>query len=292
MGASRIAIFVLLGIALVGFGACAFTVDEREYALKFKFGAIVRSDYDSGLHFKWPFVNNVVKLPKYILTIDTPPEEVITAEKKTVFVDFFLKWQIVDPDTYYISTGGGREDMAALRLTEIVKGSLRSEFAKRTVQEVISVQRAGLMDDMLIAASATANELGVELVDLRVKRVEFNQDVQGSVFDRMRQERLRIATDLRAKGKEEAEELKAIADRQVIVIEAEAYRESQKIKGEGDARAADIYAQAFSQDEEFYSFYRSISAYKTALGRSGDLLVIESDSDFLRYLNDSQGGNN
>ncbi|MEL7539043.1 MAG: protease modulator HflC [Pseudomonadota bacterium] len=289
MGASRIGILLAAGIALVIFGACAFTVDEREFALKFKFGQIVRSDYEPGLHFKIPVANNIVKLPKQILTIDNQPEEVITAEKKTVFVDFFLKWRIVEPVKYYVSTGGGREENARFRLTEIIKGSLRSEFAKRTVQEVISVQRTGLMDDMLTAAAETANEIGVELVDLRVKRVEFNPDVQDSVFSRMRQERFRIATDLRSKGKEEAEELKAIADKQRIVIEAEAYREAQKIRGEGDARAAEIYADAYSQDAEFYAFYRSIQAYKNSLGRSGDLLVIEPDSDFLRYLNDSQG---
>ena len=289
MGASRIAILIIAGVALIGFGACAFTVDEREHALKFKFGQIVRADYQPGLHFKLPIANNIVKLPKQILTIDTPPEEVITAEKKTVFVDFFLKWRIVEPVKYYVSTGGGLEDNAKNRLSEIIKGSLRSEFAKRTVQEVISVQRSGLMDDMLLGASNTANELGIELVDLRVKRVEFNPDVQGSVFERMRQERLRIATDLRSKGKEEAEELKAIADKERIVIRAEAYRESQKIKGEGDARAADTYAQAFSQDPEFYAFYRSIEAYRRSLGRSGDLLVIAPDSDFLRYLKSSQG---
>lgn len=289
MGAVRIAILIFAGVALIGFGACAFTVDEREYALKFKFGRIVRADYEPGLNFKIPIANNIVKLPRQILTIDSPPEEVITAEKKTVFVDFFLKWRIVEPVKYYVSTGGGLEDNAANRLTEIIKGSLRSEFAKRTVQEVISVQRSGLMDDMLIAASATANEIGIELVDLRVKRVEFNEDVQGSVFERMRQERLRIATDLRSKGKEEAEELKAIADKQRIVIEAEAYRESQKIKGEGDARAAEIYADAYSKDPEFYAFYRSIEAYQTALGNSGDLFVIQPDSDFLRYLKNAQG---
>ncbi|MEM8984517.1 MAG: protease modulator HflC [Pseudomonadota bacterium] len=288
MAASRIGILLVVGLALVGFGLCAFTVDVREHALKFKFGQIIRADYEPGLHFKIPVVNNIIKLPKRILTIDSTPEEVITAEKKTVLVDFFLKWRITDPVRYYVSTSG-IEDNAKNRLTEIIKGSLRSEFAKRTVQEVISVQRSGLMDDMLTAGEETANELGVELVDLRVKRVEFNEDVQGSVFDRMRQERVRIATDLRSKGKETAEELRAIADRQRIVIEAEAYRDAQKIKGEGDATAAEIYANAYSKDAEFYAFYRSIEAYRRSLGQSGDLLVIEPDSDFLRYLNNAEG---
>ncbi len=289
MGASRIGLLVLVGIALIVFGACAFTVDEREYAMKFKFGEIVRADYEPGLHFKIPIANNVVKLPRQILTIDNQPEEVITAEKKTVFVDFFLKWRIVDPTKYYVSTGGGLEDNANLRLTEIIKGSLRGEFAKRTVQEVISVQRSGLMDDMLAEAANTAQELGVQLVDLRIKRVEFNPDVEDNVFDRMRQERVRIATELRSEGNEQAEQLRAIADKARTVIEAEAYRDSQIIRGEGDARAAEIYANAYTDDAEFYAFYRSIQAYKKSLGKAGDLLVIKPDSDFLRYLNDAQG---
>lgn len=275
--------------AVLFFVFCTFTVDEREYALKFKFGEIVRSDYEPGLHFKIPIANNIGKLPRLILTIDAPPEEVITAEKKTVSVDFFVKWRIIDPVQFYISSGGGQEERAAQRLTEIIKASLRAEFSERTVQEVVSVQRSGLMSDMLAAATDTASELGIELVDLRVKRVEFNADVADSVFQRMRQERNRIATELRAEGAEEAEQLRATAEKERTVIRAEAFRDAQKIRGAGDAGAAEIYGNAYSQDAEFYAFYRSIEAYRNSLGRANDLLVLTPDSDFFRYLNDSSG---
>ncbi len=282
---------IILGAVLLVFGLCTFTVDEREYALKFKFGEIVRSDYEPGLHWKIPIANNIRKLPKQILTIDTQPEEVITAEKKTVSVDFFVKWRITDPDQFYISTGGGSELQAAARLTAIIKAALRAEFAKRTVVEVVSVQRSVLMDDMLDVAAKTAAELGVKLEDLRVKRIEFNTDVSGSVFTRMRQERLRIAAELRAEGAEQAEQLRATAEKETTVIRAEAFREAQKVRGTGDARAAEIYADAYSSDAEFYAFYRSMEAYKNSLGQQGDLMVLEPDSEFFRYLNSSTGQN-
>lgn len=290
MPAARFGLLVFAGVLLVGFGLTAFWVDEREHALKFRFGEIVKSDYSPGLHFKVPVYNNIVKLPNQILTIDTPPEEIITAEKKTVYVDFFLKWRIVSPVEYYIGTGGGREDRAAGRLLEIIKGKIRAEFSKRTVKEVVSVQRTGLMDDMLREAEDTARELGVELVDLRVKRVEFSDVVAESVFIRMRQERNRIATELRAEGAEKAEQLRAAADRDRTVELAKAYRESQKIRGIGDATAANTYASAYKKDAEFYAFYRSIEAYKSSIGQANDLLVLEPDSEFFRYLGDSSGG--
>lgn len=289
MPAARFGILVFAGVLLVGFGLTAFWVDEREHALKFRFGEIVTSDYSPGLHFKVPIYNNIVKLPNQILTIDTPPEEIITAEKKTVYVDFFLKWRILSPVEYYIGTGGGREDRAAGRLLEIIKGKIRAEFSKRTVREVVSVQRTGLMDDMLREAEATAKELGVELVDLRVKRVEFSDVVAESVFIRMRQERNRIATELRAEGAEKAEQLRASADRDRTVELAKAYRDAQKIRGVGDATAANTYAKAYKKDAEFYAFYRSIEAYKSSIGQTNDLLVLEPDSEFFRYLGDSSG---
>ena len=289
MAAARFGILVIGGLLLVGFGLAAFTVDEREYALKFKFGEIVGSDYEPGIHLKIPIVNNIKKLPKQILTIDAPAEEIITSEKKTVYVDFFLKWRIVSPVGYYTATGGGREENAAGRLLEIIKGSIRAEFSKRTVKEVVSVERTGLMDEMLRVAEGTARQLGIELVDLRVKRVEFSDDVAESVFKRMRQERHRIATELRAEGAEEAEQLRAAADRERTVKLAEAYREAQTTRGVGDAIAAKTYAGAYNKDAEFYAFYRSIQAYKTAIGQTGDLLVLEPDNEFFRYLGDSSG---
>lgn len=286
---ARFILVLVSGLALVALGLSAFVVDEREYALKFRFGEIVASDYEPGLHFKLPIVNNVRKFPRQILTLNNPPEEIITAEKKSVFVDFFVKWRIREPRMYYTSTGGN-EIVATSRLLEIIKASIRNEFAKRTVQEVVSVQRSELMQDMMLAAADTARELGIELVDVRVKRIEFSEDVAEAVFRRMRQERARVATELRAEGAEEAEQLRAEADRQRTVIIAEANRDAQRTRGEGEARAAEVYARAFERDPEFYAFYRSIEAYRVSMGLGGDLLVLDPEGDFFRYLNQADGG--
>ncbi len=288
MANARFLLVILIGLALVGLGLSAFVVDEREYALKFRFGEIVASDYEPGLHFKVPIVNNIRKFPRQVLTLNNPPEEIITAEKKSVFVDFFVKWRIREPRMYYTSTGGN-EIIATSRLLEIIKAAIRNEFAKRTVQEVVSLQRSELMQDMMLAAEDTANELGIQLVDVRVKRIEFSEDVAEAVFRRMRQERVRVATELRAEGAEEAEQLRAEADKQRTVIIAEANREAQKTRGEGDARSAEIYASAYERDPEFYAFYRSIEAYRTSMGLGGDLLVLDPDGDFFRYLNNAGG---
>ncbi|HKL63167.1 MAG TPA: protease modulator HflC [Woeseiaceae bacterium] len=279
---------IVLGLALVTLGLSVFTVDEREYALKFRFGEVIASDYEPGLHFKMPIVNNVRKFPRQILTLNNPPEEVITAEKKSVFVDFFLKWRIRDARQYYISTGGN-EVIATGRLLEILKADLRNEFAKRTVRQVVSLERTVLMDDIVVAAAKTATEFGIELVDVRVKRIEFSEDVAESVYRRMRQERATVATELRAEGAEEAERMRADADRQRTILIAEANREAQRIRGEGDAISAEVYARAFNRDREFYAFYRSIQAYRNSIGLTGDLLVLEPDGDFFRYLNDAGG---
>lgn len=288
MSNARFIVVIVLGLALVILGLSVFTVDEREYALKFRFGEVIASDYEPGLHFKMPIVNNVRKFPRQILTLNNPPEEVITAEKKSVFVDFFLKWRIRDARQYYISTGGN-EVIATGRLLEILKADLRNEFAKRTVRQVVSLERTVLMDDIVVAAAETATEFGIELVDVRVKRIEFSEDVAESVYRRMRQERATVATELRAEGAEEAERMRADADRQRTILIAEANREAQQIRGEGDAISAEIYARAFDRDREFYAFYRSIQAYRNSIGLTGDLLVLEPDGDFFRYLNDAGG---
>ena len=288
MSNARFIVVIVLGLALVILGLSVFTVDEREYALKFRFGEVIASDYEPGLHFKMPIVNNVRKFPRQILTLNNPPEEVITAEKKSVFVDFFLKWRIRDARQYYISTGGN-EVIATGRLLEILKADLRNEFAKRTVRQVVSLERTVLMDDIVVAAAETATEFGIELVDVRVKRIEFSEDVAESVYRRMRQERATVATELRAEGAEEAERMRADADRQRTILIAEANREAQRIRGEGDAISAEVYARAFNRDREFYAFYRSIQAYRNSIGLTGDLLVLEPDGDFFRYLNDAGG---
>jgi len=274
-------------IILVILSQSVYTVDERELAVKFRFGEIVKSDHSAGLHFKLPFVNNVRKYPSRILTLINPQELFLTFEKKNLYVDFFVKWRIVDIDDYYNATDGD-ELVAAQRLLEQVKDGIRAEFAKRTVPEVVTAERRELMSDMLNDVKKNAKTLGIEVVDVRVKRIEFSEDVSDSVFSRMRQERARVASELRAEGSEAAVQIRADAERQRTVMLAEAYRDAEMLRGEGDAAAAEIYAAAYSKNPEFYAFYRSIAAYRRSLGNEGDLLVIGPDSEFLRYLKSSK----
>lgn len=288
MSSGRFAVVVFLGLALVGVGLSAFTVNERELAIKLQLGQVVRTDYEPGLYFKWPVVQNVRKFPRRILTISDRPERVFTAENEALQVDFFVKWRIVDALRFYTSTGGALI-VANDRLSEIIKNAVVTEFGKRTVQEAISAGRAELMRDMLVTAKSTAEDLGVELIDFRVKQVEFMDDVRNSVYQQMAAERARIAAERRATGRAAAEEARASADRERTIILADAYRDGQKIRGEGDARAAEIYANAYNRDPEFYAFYRSIDAYRKSMGGTGDLLVLDPDNDFFRYLNDSEG---
>jgi len=282
----NILIILLVAILLV-ISNSIFTVDERELALKFRFGEVIKADYEPGIHFKVPFVNNVGKYSKQILTINNPQELFLTLEKKNLFVDFFIKWKINDVQQYYISTGGD-ELVASQRLLETVKDGIRSEFAKRTVIEVVSEERRKVMSEMLNAAALNAINLGIELVDVRVKRVELSDEVSESVYNRMRQERARFASELRAEGAEAAAIIKAEADREVTVIIANAYRDSEKIKGDGDASSTNLYAEAYTQDEEFYSFYRSMEAYKKSIGTGNDILVLDGEGDFFKYLKQSK----
>jgi len=288
MTSGRFTFVVVLGLALVGIGLSAFTVNERELAIKLQLGEVVEADYEPGLKWKWPVVQNVRKFPKRILTISDRPERVFTAENEALQVDFFVKWRIVDPVRFYTSTGGSQL-IGDDRLSEIIKNAVVTEFGKRTVKEAISVGRAELMRDMLSTASAAAEDLGVELIDFRVKQVEFMDDVKNSVYQQMAAERARIAAERRAEGRAIAEEKRANADKQVTVILADAYRDGQKIRGEGDAKAAETYANAYNKDPEFYAFYRSIDAYRKSMGKESDLLVLDPDNDFFRYLNESDG---
>ena len=276
---------IVVGLAVVLLNSI-FTVDERELALKFRFGEVIQTGYEPGLHFKVPFVNNVEKYPKRILTINNPQELFLTLEKKNLYVDFFIKWKINDVQQYYRATGGD-ELVAAQRLLETVKDGVRSEFAKRTVIEVVSEERRDIMGDMLERAAQNAITLGIELIDVRVKKIELSDEVSESVYNRMRQERARFASELRAEGAENAEIIRASADRDVTVIVANAYKDSEIIKGEGDARQTEIYASAFEQDSEFYSFTRSIEAYKRSVGTGNDILVLDAKGDFFKYLNQS-----
>lgn len=285
----RLAALVVVGLALVVLGLSAFTVNERELAIKLQMGQVVQAHYEPGLHFRIPVFQTVRKFPKRLLTISDEPERIFTQERLALEVDFFVKWRIVDAVRYYTSTRGD-EEQARDRLSQIVQDAIVTEMGKRTVQEAISVERAELMRDMLVAASRTAQGLGVDLVDVRVKQVEFPPDVRDSVYQQMREERKRVAAERRAEGQEIAEERKARADRERTVILANANRQAQEVRGEGDATAAAIYAAAYGKDPEFYSFYRSINAYVEAFDQSGDLLVVEPDNDFFRYLNRSGGG--
>ncbi len=285
----RFGAVVAIGLVFVIIGLSAFTVNERELAIKLQVGEVVRAEYEPGLHWKIPVFQTVEKFPKRILTIGDQPERIFTAERLALQVDFFVKWRIVDSVRFYTSTGGSLS-VADQRLSEIIKNAIVTEFGKRSVQEAISVERVELMRDMLEKAKETAEGLGVELIDVRVKQVEFPDDVRNSVYQQMREERARVAAERRAEGMEIAEQKRSAADKERTIILADANRRSQIIRGEGDAKAAEIYADAYNQDPEFYAFYRSIDAYRRSMGKAGDLLVVDPNNEFFRYLNQSGGG--
>ena len=274
-------------VALVILNLSAFTINERELAIKLQVGEVVPADYEPGLHFKIPFYQTNRQFPKRIMTINERPERIFTAERLAMDVDFFVKWRIIDTVNFYISTGGSFR-VANDRISEIIKNAIVTEFGKRTVKEAISVERAELMRDMLATATTTAKGLGVELVDVRVKQVEFPDDVRNSVYQQMREERGRIAAERRAQGMEVSEEKKSTADKERTIILANANKDSQIIRGEGDAKAAEIYANAYNQDPEFYAFYRSIDAYRNSIGNANDIMVIDPDNEFFQYLNKSK----
>jgi len=275
---------ILVLIAGMAFSAAAFTVRETELAIKFRFGEIVRADYAPGLHFMVPFVNNIRKFERRIDTRNYASEQFLTSEGKILRIDFYIKWRIADVGTYYQATSGDI-DIAAGRLGSIVKDGIKGVIARRTIQQVVSAERAELIGEVLKLADVSTRELGLALVDVRVKRIDLPEEVSDSVFDRMRQDFARQAKQLRAEGEENAEKLRAEADRQRTEIIAEAYREAQIIRGEGDARSAEIYAKAYSRNPEFYSFYRSLQAYRDAIGTESDVLVISPDSEFFKYFN-------
>ena len=289
MSGSRFGFVVAAGIGLIIIGLSVFTVNERDLAIRLRVGEVVEANYEPGLHWKVPFIENVVKFPKRILTIEDRPERIFTVERLTLQVDFFVKYRIIDEVKFYTSTRGNAQ-VGNDRISEIIKNAIVTEFGQRTVEEAISVERAELMRDMLERASGTAEDLGVELIDLRVKQVEFVDDVRDNVYREMREERARIAAETRASGREREAEMRAEADRAVVVIRANANRDSQKIRGEGDAISAEIYANAYNKDPEFYAFYRSIDAYKKSMGKQGDILVLDPNNEFFRYLNRSDGG--
>jgi membrane protease subunit HflC len=275
---------------LVVLAMSMFTVDQRRFAIVFQLGEIKDVITEPGLNFKWPLIQNVRTFDKRILTYDAAePERFITSEKKPVLVDAFVKWRIIDVRQYYISVQGD-EALASTRLAQTVNGGLRDEFSKRSVHDVVSGEREQIMEAVRTKADADARAIGVQIVDVRLKRVDLVQEVSESVYRRMETERKRVANELRSKGAAEAEKIKADADRQREIIIAEAYRDAQRLKGEGDAKATAIYAGAFGQNPEFYAFYRSLDAYRASFRNKGDVLVIEPSSEFFKYLKSTGKG--
>ena len=281
-------LLVILALVIIVGAMSVFVVGEREHAIKFRFGEIVRTNYEPGVHFKFPVLNTVSKIDNRILTLDNRPEEFLTAEKKNVIVDFFVKWQITEPARFYTATLGGQEVVAEQRLLEIMKDGLRGEFAQRTVQQVVSAERTEIMNIASQAAQDAAREFGISIIDVRVKRVELPGDVSASVYDRMITERSRVAAQLRAEGAEAAERIRAGVDRERTVILASAFRDAEQVRGEGDARSAEIYAKAYNRDPDFYSFHRSLEAYQRSIG-SNDILVLEPENEFFRFFGNKGG---
>jgi membrane protease subunit HflC len=279
-------LIVVLGVLGV---SSLFMVTETEYAIKFQLGRIVRSDYGPGIHVKVPFVNNVRKFDRRLLTLDTEPEDMLTSEQKFVAVDSFVKWRITDVSRFYTSTQGN-EDRGKSRLDSIVKDRIRNQIASRTLVEVISEQRVSTMQDIAREANSAAVELGIADVAVRIKAIELPNDVRESVFRRMAADRQKEANLYRFEGRESAERIRADADREVQIILAEAERDGQKLRGEGDARATDIYATAFGEDEEFYAFSRSLQAYGNAFGNSNDVMVLNPTSSFFEYFGTDSAG--
>jgi membrane protease subunit HflC len=281
--------FVLIAAALLVGLSSLFIVDERQLAIKFQLGEIVESEYEPGLHIKapWP-INNVRKFDKRILTLDTRPERFLTGEKKNVSVDFFVKWRIKHPAKYYTSFMGD-ERQAGLRLLQIVNNGLQLEFDKRTIKQVVSDDRSVMMTDLTTKANDQVKPFGIEVVDVRIKQIELPEEVQNSVYERMRAERERIAKEHRAQGRQAAKGIQAVADRERTVLLAEAQRDAEISRGEGDALATEIYANAYGENEDFYAFYRSMNAYRAALANPNDVLVLEPDSEFFKYFNDYSG---
>ncbi len=283
-----VAAFVLA--VLVAVAMSMFTVDQRRYAIVFQLGEIKEVITEPGLNFKWPLIQNVRTFDKRILTYDAAePERFITSEKKPVLVDAFVKWRIIDVKQYYISVQGDQA-LAQTRLAQTVNGGLRDEFSKRSVHDVVSGEREKIMEEVRTKADADARAIGVQIVDVRLKRVDLVQEVSESVYRRMETERKRVANELRSKGAAEAEKIKADADRQREIIIAEAYRDAQRLKGEGDAKAAAIYAGAFGQNPEVYAFYRSLEAYRSSFRSKSDVMVLEPNSEFFKYLKSTGKG--
>ena len=281
-------VIAIIALIIVGFFSFTFQVDQRETGIKLKFGKVDKANLRPGLHFKIPIMNTIEKYDNRILTLDAPPTEFPTNEKKYVIVDFFVKWRIDDVERYYLATGG-QESRANQRLELILVDGLKNEFGTRTIQEVVSGERAEIMDVIQIQSNQEAKNFGIKVVDVRVSKIDLPETVSDSVFKNMRAERDRVAKDFRARGREQAEVIRATADKERTVILANAYKEAEQVRGEGDAQSAKIYADAFTKNEEFYSFTRSLKAYTNTFHQnSNNVLILEPDSEFYRYFNKSE----
>ena len=276
-------ILVLLAVAAIIASMSMFTVDERETAINLQLGEVVRADYEPGLHFKLPLVQEILKFDKRIQNLDSDPELYLTLEKKNVKVDSFVKWRIKDVVRYYTSTGGS-PGRASNRLSAVIQKSLKDEFGKRTIQQAVSGERQEIMDKLRSSAKKQADELGIEIIDVRIKRIDLPEEVSASVYARMSSEREQVAKKFRSEGEEQGKKIRAQAAREREVMLAEAQRDAQKIKGDGDGRATEIYAKAFSQDQEFYSLYRSLLAYRKTFNSTSDVLLLEPNTQFFKYF--------
>ena len=287
MKRSSIIISALSLIAVIIISQSIYVVSEIERAVKLRFGEIVEFDVQPGLHFKWPIVNSIKYFDGRILTLDAVPQRYLTSEKKALMVDSFIKWRIKDVAKYFTTTGGDEDRAKRLRSQRVDTG-LRNEFGIRTVKEVVSGERDQLMNSLATSLDKIAQqELGVEVIDLRVKKIDLPFEVSDSVYNRMRTERERLARELRAQGNEVAEKIRATADKDKTIILADAYREAEETRGLGDAKATATYAEAYTKDPEFYDFTRSLKAYQATFQSKGDILIIDPDSDFFKYLNNS-----
>ena len=294
---------IVIVVAAIGMllSSSLFTVSERELAIKFRLGEIVKSDYEAGLYFQIPFVNNVKKYESRILTLDTRATEYLTKEKKKLIVDFFAKWRINNVEQYYRTMSRGNINTARQRVFNIINDGLKSQFSKYELTEMVSGKskikksdikndvkqidiRAVVMENITKQANAQVEKYGISIVDIRIKRIDLTTKISNDVYRRMQSERQQFAADIRAQGRESAERLKADADRQRTIILANAYQKAQSLRGHGDAKASEIYAKAYNKDREFYSFYRSLTAYKKSFSGNGDLMVIEPTSEFFKYF--------
>jgi membrane protease subunit HflC len=274
--------FIVVAILFIG-SMSVFTVDQREKVIVFRLGEIVRTDLEPGLHFKMPFINNVKKYDGRIQTLDSRAERFLTSEKKNVIVDSFVKWKISNVNDFYRAVGGDPQQVDT-RLNQFVKEGLRAAFSKQTIKELISVGRDIVRVDLVKDVNLLGKGLGIEIIDVRIKRIDLPEEVSSSVYKRMESERERVARDFRSRGKEAAERIRADADKQAEIILAKAYKESQELRGKGDAIAAETYASAYNKNKEFFGFYRSLDAYRKSMGSGNDLIVLEPNSDFFKYF--------